>query len=231
MRGLAERRCLDIDFDNFGSSASRDPWKPGHGIHHAGGADQEQKVAGFNGRKRTINHCGIQRLPKPHDVGSQQCATGGTSCSGARRRFYLPTAHCALPTVLEDRAFSCAPHPPDVAMELDEPPASCTRVQAIDVLGEEQKLRDPRLETCQYVMASIRLRIGNSFATPAVPFPDQLGVTLERLRRCEILGAKRSPQAIGSTECRDAALGRNSSPGNHRDRSCGTQPRRHRYNF
>jgi hypothetical protein len=87
-------------------------------------------------------------------------------------------------------------------------------VQPVDVLRRDHGRAARRDEAGGVVgdraVRGVRHARGDERAAPGVPFPHQPRVAPEPLGRGQLLGAERSPQAVGTAEGRHAGLGAHS---------------------
>ncbi len=79
-------------------------------------------------------------------------------------------------------------------MQFDDVAAAGARVQAIDILGDEQKLRRARFQLDQRPVSRVRLRLRDQFTPPCVPLPHQLRVVCEGFGRGELFRAEARPE-------------------------------------
>ncbi len=79
-------------------------------------------------------------------------------------------------------------------------------MEAIDILGNQPKLRAAPLEFHDGDVRRIRRFRRDQFAPPVVPFPHQARIALEGFRGGKVFRAKVAPQAIGAPKRRHAAI-------------------------
>lgn len=93
-------------------------------------------------------------------------------------------------------------------MEFDDVAAAGALVEAVHVLGDERELREEFFHFDQSEVGGIWFGIGDEFAPPFVPFPDEAGISPEGARRGEVFGAIFGPKAgLGIAKSGDAAFG------------------------
>ena len=105
--------------------------------------------------------------------------------------------------------FIEANRPPDVAVQLDDVAATGPLVQAIYILGDQSKLRQPLFEFSQSQVAGIGFCLGDQLPAPFVPLPHQAWIALKGRGRGQLLGVVLGPQAgLGFPKGGDAAFDR-----------------------
>ena len=112
----------------------------------------------------------------------------------------------------------------EAAVQFNNIAAAGTRVQSIDILGDQCEFGHARLELCQRLMSHVRRRLRNQAAAPLIPVPDQFGIAPKCRGIGQILGAKTRPQAgLGIAEGRHAALGGNAGARQDSNAACIAQ--------
>jgi hypothetical protein len=107
--------------------------------------------------------------------------------------------------------------PQQIAVQFKDGGTAGTRMQAIDVLGQQIELRKPRRRLCQRPMTGIRLRLRNQCTPPRVPAPHQRRIRLEACARGQRQRIELRPKpGLRTAEGRHTAFGRDAGAGQHR---------------
>ena len=193
-----ERGRLGIDFHHHRPGPERDEWQFGGGVDQGRGADAEKDLSCSSGLFRRPQRARRQHFPEPDHVRAQKRTTVGA----ARRDFLAVRPVFHRPVLIEALGAE------QVAMQFQHLMAAGPPVQAIHVLGDQGELGDPSFHRYQGDMAGVRFGLPHPFLPPGVPFPDQLRVAAEGIRRCQFFRVVARPQpGLGFAEGRHAALG------------------------
>src|ERR1700681_4901519 len=93
-------------------------------------------------------------------------------------------------------------------------------MQTIDVLRDQQALRDASLDIDEGVVRRIRLHSRNELAAPRIPIPNELGVNRKRGWGRKLQRIESRPQAgLRIAKRRHPGFGGDASPGQHRQRA------------
>jgi hypothetical protein len=165
-----KRGHLGIDLDDDRAGSFGNGRKGSRRVDLGRRSDDEHEIA-------TARHClgggeciGWQHLLEPDHVRTEQGAA-----AGAARNFFADQV-----AAFYHSAFARAFNSTDVAVQFDHLAATGTPMQTIDVLGDQQAVRDASLDIDQGVVRGIRLHFRNEVAAPRIPIPNELGV----LRKC-----------------------------------------------
>jgi hypothetical protein len=103
---------------------------------------------------------------------------------------------------------------PDVAVQLDNPPAAGLLVQTVNILGDQHKIRKPLFHLGQGVMRRVGGGLCDQAAPPGIPFPHLSRIPGKRLRTGQLFRAEAGPQAsLGISKGWHAAFGRHTCAG------------------
>jgi len=108
----------------------------------------------------------------------------------------------------------------DVAVQFDQLAAPGATMQVIDVLCDQQAVRDASLDFDQGVVRRIRLHFRNELSAPRIPIPDELGVNRKRGRCRKLQRIESRPQTgLRIAKRRHSGLGGDARPGQHGQRA------------
>jgi len=89
-------------------------------------------------------------------------------------------------------------------------------MQIVDILCDQEQLTSPfGIQSCQRLVSGIGLNRSKLCPPGVVEGVDESGVPAERRGRADILDPVALPQSVGSTEGREAALGRDACAGQY----------------
>ena len=88
--------------------------------------------------------------------------------------------------MFDHRTFARAFDAADVAVQFDHFAAAGAPMQTVDVLRDQQAVRDASLDVGQGVVRRVRFHFRDELAAPRIPIPNQLGVIRKRGWRREL---------------------------------------------
>src|SRR5438477_6122252 len=152
-------RWIFIDFNNNRVALFRPTPQIGRGIDDAEGPNRKENVALFRSCDGRFEFIGRQHFAKPNNVRPQISAARSTSAI-----FDIEVITRTIVFETEEAV--------KISVELDQSSAAGARVQAIDILSDEQKLRRAFLDFDQSQMSRIRFCFECLLTPPPVPIPD-----------------------------------------------------------
>lgn len=78
-------------------------------------------------------------------------------------------------------------------MQLEHAPASRLIMQIVDILRDERELPNAPFEFGERIMSGIGPGLSDEPAPPVIPFPHELRIARERLRRGKLFGPILAP--------------------------------------
>jgi len=140
-----------------------------------------------------------KRLSEPDNIGPEKPAAGRATRRDVREGGFEIFRHLG---------FFQAAELPDVAVKLEDVFRPRPAVQAVDILGDENKAGQLLFPSSQDEVTGIGLSSGDNLPAPVIPFPDQNRVALKSLGCGQVFGPELFPQAVLAAKSGDAGLGR-----------------------